>query len=101
MLSFEKGGVANSFPAALMHDDVAELERFPGDGALEFAVELIQQLSPGLFVLDGPRDSNCPTADRGRALLLAVEILVFLSPASSPFGPFLTLPVRDSDRLDQ
>ena len=34
------------FPAAFMRHDVAELERFPAEGALWFDVELIKRLSP-------------------------------------------------------
>ncbi len=46
VLTYEKGGQTQQFPAAFMRHDVAELERFPGDGALEMSVELVRRLSP-------------------------------------------------------
>ena len=46
VLTFNKGGKTTSFPAAFMRHDVAELERFPGDGGIEISVELVKRLSP-------------------------------------------------------
>lgn len=46
VLTFEKGGNTQRFPAAFMRHDVAELDRFPDEGALELDVELIRRLSP-------------------------------------------------------
>jgi len=46
VLAFERGGVTKSFPAAFMRHDVAELERFPQEGAIPIAVDLIRRLSP-------------------------------------------------------
>ncbi len=46
VLTFEKGGHTSEFPAAFMRHDVAELERFPREGALHLPVELIKRLSP-------------------------------------------------------
>ena len=46
VLTFEKGGVTTSFPAAFMRHDVAELERFPQEGAIPIAVDLVRRLSP-------------------------------------------------------
>ena len=40
-------GGTTSFPAAFMRHDVAELDRFPNEGALWLDVELIRRLSPG------------------------------------------------------
>ena len=40
------GGGTQQFPAAFMRHDVAELERFPHEGALHLDVELIKRLSP-------------------------------------------------------
>jgi hypothetical protein len=40
------GGGTIRFPAAFMRHDVAELERFPAEGALVLEVELIKRLSP-------------------------------------------------------
>ena len=46
VLSFEKGGVTKSFPAAFMRLNVNELQGFPQDGAIYVSVELIRKLSP-------------------------------------------------------
>jgi Alw26I/Eco31I/Esp3I family type II restriction m6 adenine DNA methyltransferase len=46
VLSFEKGGNTENFPAAFMRHDVAELERFPQESAINISVALIQRLSP-------------------------------------------------------
>ena len=46
VLTYEKGGQTEQFPAAFMRHDVAELDRFPRDGALEMSVELVRRLSP-------------------------------------------------------
>ena len=46
VLTFEKGGGTECFPTAFMRHDVAELERFPTEGALELRVDLIRRLSP-------------------------------------------------------
>lgn len=46
VLSFEKGGKTANFPAAFMRHDVAELERFPQEGAINISVDLIRRLSP-------------------------------------------------------
>ncbi|MEI6646424.1 MAG: DNA methyltransferase [bacterium] len=46
VLSYEKGGETQHFPAAFMRHDVAELERFPQEGAIDISIELIRRLSP-------------------------------------------------------
>ena len=46
VLTFEKGGHTREFPSAFMRHDVAELERFPREGALHLPVEMIRRLSP-------------------------------------------------------
>ena len=46
VLTFQKGGRTDQFPAAFMRHDVAELERFPQHGAVPMAVELVRRLSP-------------------------------------------------------
>lgn len=46
VLTFEKGGQTESFPAAFMRHEVQELARFPRAGALPISVELIHHLSP-------------------------------------------------------
>ena len=46
VLTFEKGGQTESFPAAFMRHEVKELERFPRVGALPIVTELVRDLSP-------------------------------------------------------
>ncbi len=46
VLTFAKGGSTTNFPTAFMRHDVAELLRFPREGALQISVELIKRLSP-------------------------------------------------------
>jgi len=46
VLSYEKGGTTEHFPAAFMRHDVAELERFPQEGAIDISIELVRRLSP-------------------------------------------------------
>ncbi|NOK57708.1 MAG: ATP-binding protein [Chloroflexi bacterium AL-W] len=46
VMTFEKGGQTETFPAAFMRHDVAELERFPQPGALKLSVGLIRHFSP-------------------------------------------------------
>lgn len=46
VLTFRKGGLTKTFPAAFMRHDVAELARFPREGALQLSVALIRRLSP-------------------------------------------------------
>ena len=59
VLTFEKGGQTASFPSAFMRHDVAELDRFPTEGALPMSVELVRRLSPdslSLLELDSELD---------------------------------------------
>ncbi len=46
VLTFVKGGRTDAFPTAFMRHEVAELEQFPKEGALQLTVELIRKLSP-------------------------------------------------------
>ena len=46
VLTFEKAGRTETFPAAFMRHDVAELTSFPRHGALDISVELVRRLSP-------------------------------------------------------
>jgi len=46
VLTFQKGDMTVSFPAAFMRHDVSELDRFPQQGAIEISVELVRRLSP-------------------------------------------------------
>jgi hypothetical protein len=46
VLSFEKGGTTNNFPAAFMRHDVTELARFPQENAITVSVDLVRRRSP-------------------------------------------------------
>ena len=46
VLTYEKGGKTERFPAAFMRHDVKELSVFPQQGAMWIPVELIRRLSP-------------------------------------------------------
>lgn len=46
VLTYKKGPKTEKFPAAFMRHDVAELERFPKEGALYIPISLIRKLSP-------------------------------------------------------
>ena len=46
VLSFEKGGTTQEFPAAFMRHDVEELELFPNHEDLLINIELVRRLSP-------------------------------------------------------
>jgi len=46
LLTYEKGGQTQAFPAAFMRHDATELERFRKAEALDMSVELIRRLSP-------------------------------------------------------
>lgn len=53
LLTFEKGGSTESFPAAFMRLDVEDLNQFPNGESLRIPVELVRQLSPdSLTVLE-------------------------------------------------
>lgn len=46
ILTFEKNGITQEFPAKFMRHDVQELERFPSDESLHISIDLVQKLSP-------------------------------------------------------
>ncbi|MFZ4829158.1 MAG: Eco57I restriction-modification methylase domain-containing protein, partial [Phototrophicaceae bacterium] len=46
VLTFVKGGRTDTFPTAFMRHEVAELERFPKEGAIDISVDFIKRLSP-------------------------------------------------------
>jgi hypothetical protein len=64
-LSFRKGGVTTSFPAAFMRHDVDELEEFPSRDSLQIEVETIQKLSPdSLSVMEFKSDLDLEIAQK-------------------------------------
>lgn len=46
VLTFEKGGNTENFPAAFMRHNVQELQRFPSNDSISISLELIRRLSP-------------------------------------------------------
>ena len=46
VLTFERGGQTQRFPAAFMRHDVKELERFPAEDSVQIGVELVRRSSP-------------------------------------------------------
>jgi len=65
VLTYEKGGQTQKFPAAFMRHDVEELELFPRVGALEMSVDLIRQLSPdSLSVMEFKNETDVHLAQK-------------------------------------
>ncbi len=65
VLSLEKGGVTKSFPAAFMRHDVAELQRFPQEGAVLISINLVRQLSPdSLSVMEFKSELDIQIAEK-------------------------------------
>ena len=57
VLTFAKGGTTESFPAAFMRHDVAELDRFPDQGSIDISIDLVKRLSPdSLSVMEFKND---------------------------------------------
>lgn len=65
VLTFEKGGQTQTFPAAFMRHNVEELEHFPRTGALEMSVELIRKLSPdSLSIMEFKNEIDVSNAEK-------------------------------------
>lgn len=65
VLTFSKGGETASFPAAFMRHDVAELDRFPDQGAIDISVDLVKRLSPdSLSVMEFKNDLDVKIAEK-------------------------------------
>jgi len=65
VLTFVKGGRTETFPTAFMRHEVAELERFPKEGALAISVELIRRLSPdSLSLMEFKTDTDVHIAEK-------------------------------------
>jgi len=66
VMTFEKGGHTERFPAAFMRHEVMELKGFPGEIGLPLSVELIRRLSPdshSVMEFKSEFDSHYHTAD--------------------------------------
>jgi len=65
VLTFEKGGSTQHFPAAFMRHEVAELACFPAEGAVSVSVNLIRRLSPdSLSVVEFKSDQDVNIAEK-------------------------------------
>lgn len=58
VLTFKKGGSTTQFPAAFMRHDVADLTRFPGEGALPVDVDFVRRISPDSLSLSEFRSTR-------------------------------------------
>lgn len=76
VLTFEKGGKTTEFPAAFMRHDVAELDRFPQEGAISVSVEMVLRLSPdSLSIMEFKNEMDVRIAEKMlRFPLLGEEI---------------------------
>ncbi len=65
VLTYGKGGSTTTFPAAFMRHAVAELDRFPQEGALDLSVALIRRLSPdSLSVMEFKNATDVQIAEK-------------------------------------
>lgn len=65
VLTFKRGGATETFPAAFMRHEVAELERFPKEGAIDISVDFIKRLSPdSLSVMEFKNEVDIKIAER-------------------------------------
>ncbi len=74
VLTFGKSGQTASFPAAFMRHDVAELQGFPQQGAIDMSVELIRRLSPdSLSVMEFKNEMDVTIAQKMSAFPMLGE----------------------------
>ncbi|MGC8561194.1 MAG: Eco57I restriction-modification methylase domain-containing protein [Phycisphaerae bacterium] len=65
VLTFQKDGATELFPAAFMRHDVADLEQFPQHGAVPMRVELIRRLSPdSLSIMEFKGEQDAVIAEK-------------------------------------
>lgn len=65
VLTFEKAGYTEKFPAAFMRHDVAELEGFPNGNSVRVSVDLVRQLSPdSLSIPEFKSDQDISIAEK-------------------------------------
>ncbi|MDH6098014.1 putative DNA binding domain-containing protein [Anabaenopsis sp. FSS-46] len=65
VLTFEKGGITQEFPAAFMRHDVQELTIFPGNDSLKITVDLVRKLSPdSLSVMEFKKEVDINIAEK-------------------------------------
>jgi len=65
VLTFEKGGSTDRFPAAFMRLDVEDLRGFPRQGAIEIGVEQVRRLSPdSLSIMEFKSEADVRIAEK-------------------------------------
>ncbi|NER22681.1 MAG: hypothetical protein F6J96_18680 [Symploca sp. SIO1C2] len=65
ILTFEKNGITQEFPAKFMRHDVGELEQFPSSESLSISVELVRKLSPdSLSVMEFKNEIDLQIAEK-------------------------------------
>ena len=65
VLTFKKGGETARFPAAFMRHDVAELDHFPQEGALDISVDMVRRLSPdSLSIMELKNEADIRIAEK-------------------------------------
>jgi hypothetical protein len=57
LMTYQKGGATQTFPAAFMRHDVSELEGFPRDHSMSLSIEMIRKLSPDSLSILELKDS--------------------------------------------
>ena len=74
VLTFEKEGKTEKFPAAFMRQDVQELQGFPKNDGLPISIELVRKLSPdSLSVMEFKNEIDFRIADKMTKLPLLGE----------------------------
>ncbi|MGK7873812.1 MAG: DNA methyltransferase [Xenococcaceae cyanobacterium] len=65
VLTFEKDGITQDFPARFMRHDVQELQHFPDDETLSISVDLVNKLSPdSLSVMEFKNEIDFQIAEK-------------------------------------
>ncbi|MHC5734356.1 Eco57I restriction-modification methylase domain-containing protein [Nostoc sp.] len=76
ILTFEKEGKTENFPAAFMRQDVQELQGFPKNDGLPISIDLVRKLSPdSLSVMEFKNEIDFHIADKMTKLPLLGEKL--------------------------
>lgn len=80
VLTFEKGGCTDAFPATFMRHDVVELGAFPREGAIQVRVSDVRRLAPDSLAIREVKDE--------RDAVIAEKLMRFPTLGSSDVGPW-------------
>ena len=69
VLTFEKGGITQEFPAAFMRHDVQELQNFPNNESINIRLEFLRRLSPNSLSITEFKDKT--------EFIIAEKMLIF------------------------